>query len=305
MVKFSKTDSRLVSIWMISYNHEAYIAKAIESILSQVTTFNIEIVIGDDNSSDNTQIIIEKYRKRFPNIIKPLYHKKNVGMMPNMLETLRRCGGEYIALCEGDDYWIDTNKLQIQVDYLMNNPQVSMCFTDRIEVDEEGVKIRDHIYDAVNYTIDDIVNGFIPPTQTIVFRRVNKINKLIEKHLDSPSGDRILAYFCSKIGNIHRIPSVTAAYRLSGKGIWNSFDKQQQFFISLERFIDFHKTIGMPVNNQHIHQRINGSIIYLIGKYPMSIILNLRRIISLKRKYGIKSHFNSYLLNKIIWRVQV
>jgi glycosyltransferase involved in cell wall biosynthesis len=284
---------------MISYNHEAYIAKAIESILSQVTTFNIEIVIGDDNSSDNTQNIIETYKKRFPNIIKPRYNKKNIGMMPNMLETLRRCKGEYIALCEGDDYWIDINKLQIQVDYLINNPQASMCFTDRIEINDKGIKIRDNIYDSISYTTDDIIMGFIPPTQTIVFRNVDKINTLIENHLDSPSGDRILAFFCSKIGNIHRIPVITAAYRQSGKGVWNSYNKQQQFFISLDRYIQFHQTLGIPINNQHIHKRINGSVIYLIRKYPIGILNNLRRLLSLKKKYGIKSHFNSYLLNKI------
>lgn len=294
------SDSPLVSVWMISYNHEAYIGQAIESIICQSTTFNIEIIIGDDNSSDNTQKVIEKYKKKYPSIIKPKFNKKNIGMMSNMLATLQRCKGEYIALCEGDDYWIDKKKLQTQVEYLIGNPKVSMCFTDRIEINERSVKIKDNIYNCTIYSTEDIIKGFIPPTQTMVYRNNPIIKTLLENHLDSPSGDRILAFYCSQMGYIHRIPLITAAYRQSGKGIWNSLDKQKQFFISLERFINFHEAIGMTVNNEIIHRRINGSVSYLIKKYPLQIIKNLKKLRKLKRKYTIKSHFCSYLLNKLL-----
>ena len=107
----------LLSIASITYNHEQFIAQAIESWLMQKTSFEIEIIIGEDCSTDNTRAIIEKYRKLHPDLIKLIISESNVGMMPNFIRTLAACRGKYIALCEGDDYWTDPYKLQKQVDF--------------------------------------------------------------------------------------------------------------------------------------------------------------------------------------------
>src|SRR3954463_15222753 len=107
-----------VSVAMITYNHAAFIAQALDSVLAQHTDFDFEIVIGDDASSDGTRKIIEEYQARWPKIIKPVFHQPNVGMMKNFRQTLERCSGDYIAILEGDDYWTNQNKLTLQVDYL-------------------------------------------------------------------------------------------------------------------------------------------------------------------------------------------
>ena len=107
----------LVSIASITYNHEKFIAQAIDSFLMQETDFDFEIIIGEDCSTDDTLKIIKEYKAKYPDIIKLITSESNVGMMTNFIRTLEACSGKYIALCEGDDYWTDTLKLQKQVNF--------------------------------------------------------------------------------------------------------------------------------------------------------------------------------------------
>ena len=120
----------LVSVCMITYNHAKYISQAIESVLMQKASFPFELVIGEDCSTDNTRSTCIEYQNKFPDIIKSRLPHKNQGMIRNFIETKRACQGKYIAICEGDDYWTDTFKLQKQVDFLESNPQYGLCFTD-------------------------------------------------------------------------------------------------------------------------------------------------------------------------------
>ena len=120
-----------VSIVCITYNHADYIEKAIEGFLMQKTNFPYEILIHDDASTDKTAEIIKKYEDKFPHIIKPIYqienqYSKGVNMWADILIPLAK--GQYIAICEGDDYWTDENKLQIQVDYMEQHKECSLTF---------------------------------------------------------------------------------------------------------------------------------------------------------------------------------
>lgn len=121
-----------VSISLISYNHEMYIAKAIESVLCQKTDFAFEIVISNDASTDGTGAIIEEYAEKYPEIIRFKNRTENLGLVKNAMQTISDCSGEYIALLEGDDYWADDLKLQKQCDFLDSNRDCSFCFTNGI-----------------------------------------------------------------------------------------------------------------------------------------------------------------------------
>ena len=110
--------SKKVSVFMITYNHEKYIAEALDSILMQKTDFDFDIVIGEDCSTDATRRIVLEYSRKYPDKIKLLLHNVNVGFISNMMYVLEACTGKYVAMCEGDDYWTDPFKLQKQVDFL-------------------------------------------------------------------------------------------------------------------------------------------------------------------------------------------
>jgi glycosyltransferase involved in cell wall biosynthesis len=119
----------LVSICCITYNHEKYIKDALDSFIMQKTNFNFEILIHDDASTDKTAEIIREYELRHPNLIKPIYQAENQyskGVKVGKF-NIERAQGKYIAVCEGDDYWIDPYKLQKQVDYMSANPECLMC----------------------------------------------------------------------------------------------------------------------------------------------------------------------------------
>lgn len=126
-------DAPLVSVRCITYNHENYIAQALDSFIMQKTNFPFEIIVHDDASIDKTAEIIREYEKKYPLIVKPIYEEENQWSKPgNPLGKIVNAAltGKYVALCEGDDYWIDENKLQMQVDFLENNPEYGMCYTN-------------------------------------------------------------------------------------------------------------------------------------------------------------------------------
>ena len=139
-----------VSVAMMTYFHEKYIAEAIDSVLSQITTYTYEIVISDDGSADGTREILKDYAERYPSIIKIHFNERNLGISKNNYETRRRCRGRYIATLSGDDYWLDAHKLQTQVEYLDAHPD---CFATVTAVegrfDEDSTPF--HVYPDTKY----------------------------------------------------------------------------------------------------------------------------------------------------------
>ncbi len=132
-----KMEDPKVSVWMITFNHERFVAQAIESVLMQKTEFPVELVIGEDCSTDGTRAICEHYAREYPGRVRLLPSERNLGMQANARRTLEACSGKYIAMCEGDDYWTDPQKLQKQVDILANDSSLAFCFHN-VEVIREG-----------------------------------------------------------------------------------------------------------------------------------------------------------------------
>ena len=128
----------LVSVVMITYGHEKYIQQAIESVLEQQCNFAFELIIANDCSPDNTNKVVEAIQKKHPksNLIRYHNHIKNLGMMPNFIWSLQQVKGTYIAICEGDDYWNDSLKLQKQVDFFREKPEIVFCFHGAKTIDQ-------------------------------------------------------------------------------------------------------------------------------------------------------------------------
>lgn len=123
-------ENPLVSVKMITYNHASYIARAIEGVLQQKTSYPFELVIGEDCSTDGTREIVFEYQRMYPDIISVITSDGNVGMKRNGYRTEKACKGKYIAWCEGDDYWHNRDKIQVQVDYLERHPECGLIHSD-------------------------------------------------------------------------------------------------------------------------------------------------------------------------------
>ncbi len=127
-----------LSVIMTTYNHERYIAEAIESVLRQQTSFGVEIVVGEDCSTDRTLAVVRDYERMYPDCIRVVTSSENVGWRENYRRTIAAARGKYIALLDGDDYFTHRKKLQLQVDMLEQNPDVGMCYTRSERRDEAG-----------------------------------------------------------------------------------------------------------------------------------------------------------------------
>ncbi len=128
------------SVLITTYNQEKVIGQAIEGALAQVTSFDYEIVVAEDCSTDRTRSIICEYRDRFPDRIRPLLREQNLGLMRNFPRAFLECRGDYVACLDGDDYWTGSNKLQRQVDFLDTHQDHSICFHNALMVWDDGSK---------------------------------------------------------------------------------------------------------------------------------------------------------------------
>ncbi len=139
----------LVSVCCVTYNQEDYIRDALDGFINQKTNFKYEVLVHDDASTDNTANIIREYEEKYPNIIKGIYEKENQHSLgkSSLTRTWREATGKYIAICEGDDYWTDKNKLQKQINYLETHPECTFCF---------------HNATTLNVSTNTMINGFVP-----------------------------------------------------------------------------------------------------------------------------------------------
>lgn len=211
-----------VTVWMLVYNHEKYIAKALDSVLMQEVDFSYEIIITDDYSTDGTREVLREYKEKHGDKIRLLLNDQNVGAMQTALKSYPQCCGDYVALLEGDDYWTDPHKLQLQVNYLEGKPDFSICFHEATIFDEDQGVIRGTFcYENQKEvsTLTDILRGNFIPTASVVFR-----NHLIREFPDwfrtMPMGDiclYILLAHHGKIGFINRNMSV---YRIHSCSAW-------------------------------------------------------------------------------------
>lgn len=238
------TDNLIVSICVITYGHEKYIAQTIDGILMQEVDFDYELIISNDCSPDSTDEVVESYIKDHPkgNKIKYFSHKKNIGAYNNFVFSVQNAKGKYIALCEGDDYWIDSLKLQRQVDFLEANTDFSMCFTDYLVLSENtntltypnlskkfGVKSSFTKYDI-------ILNNFIP-TLTVMFKKETEVLKYLNENF-FPS-DWFLHVLNSKYGKIKFLNMESAVYRIHDGGVCSSVSpllNNQKYLKSIDLF---------------------------------------------------------------------
>lgn len=212
----------MVSVCMITYNHENFVSQAIESVLMQRTNFVFELVIGDDCSTDRTREIVNEYYKKYPKIIKLRLPEKNLGMQLNFIENLNACNGKYIALCEGDDYWTDPYKLQKQVDFLEANPEYGLVHTGAnvVNIENEIIFVSNDPKPTGGVFVDLLKSAFII-TCTVCIRA--DIVKTLSTRVEKENLWYIMDYWfwahCAMQSKVHFIQETTSSYRSHEFGI--------------------------------------------------------------------------------------
>jgi glycosyltransferase involved in cell wall biosynthesis len=255
----------LVSVSMLTYNHEKYIAQAIESVLKQKTDFPIELIIGEDCSTDGTRAIVDAYAGKHPGIIRVLTGQANVGALANAIRVTNACRGKYLATLEGDDFWNDELKLQKQVDFLEHNPEYGLVHSDVNHwYEEDGTLVEN--YNAVHHIHipeGDIFNEMLDPkkyiikTPTAVFRK-DLHDRYVHYEIIREKGWALADLF-SWLSMVRRtkvkyIPQALATYRILKESAGNSADFQKKL---------------------KLHQSVYAIMFYFAAKYDCNeLVLN-------------------------------
>lgn len=212
-----------VSVIVLTFNHENYITQALESILMQKVDFRYEILVGDDASSDKTPEILQKYQRRYPEIVKITLRKENVGPTRNAYELFLSAQGPYLATCEGDDFWLAPDKLKRQIDFLEAHPEYIGCSHPSKIVDECGVPLKRQklrwVCPKQNVTLNDFKGYFLPGQASSLVRR-NIYRKYPDRDFsafykaNSKIGDRTTALIYLSQGTFYRFKETMGCYRV-------------------------------------------------------------------------------------------
>jgi len=227
----------------MTYNHEKFIQDALNSFLAQKANFAFEILVFDDCSQDHTVEIIKEYEKKYPDLIKPILNNVNLNNKPRGFS--RYTNGEYIAMCEGDDYWTDPDKLQIQVDFLDQNPDYAICFHKVKRVNENNPANSSVFPENCPDTtyLEDLLEANYIQTNSVMYRN-RKIPALNTIALPKDWLSHILH---AEFGKIKIINKVMSVYRIHKNSMWGAFkndlERHKQYGnneIEFYRYIDHH-----------------------------------------------------------------
>jgi glycosyltransferase involved in cell wall biosynthesis len=235
-----------ISVIVTSYNHEKYITQCLESILCQKGDIQIEVIIGDDASTDQTRLIAEQFQARYPGIIFLLPPEKNLGITKNLKRCLDACTGDYIAICEGDDYWTDVYKLQKQKDSLDLHTDFSMCFTPFLILSEEQGTFELHadpLYLTREFiTTEDLIDhNYIGNFSCCMYRR-DTIRQLPDKLFEFFTVDWMFNMACGQFGSIGILRDPMSVYRKHAHGAWAGqpgIENQEKLLQLIDRYNEY------------------------------------------------------------------
>ena len=272
-----------VSIICITYNHEKYISQALDGFVMQKTDFPFEIIIHDDASTDDTENIIRKYEKTNKNkkaVIEPVYEKHNQYSSGNyefINDMLKSAKGKYIAFCEGDDYWTDPEKLQLQVDFLEKHPEYAVCFHP-VRVFYENNEEKEYIYpetkDETKFTVKELLQHNFIQTNSVMYRR--------QKYENMPNNimpsDIYLHLYHAQFGKIGFIDRVMSAYRRHAGGVWwDSYEGEDEIW---KKYALSHLALFVALRELYGDQADYKAII------GTAITNMFNKLIDLDKKYG-------------------
>jgi len=228
----------LVSVQMLAYNHASFIAEAIDGVVMQQASFPIELVVGVDQSQDNTLEIVLRYQKRYPDKVRVLAAETRLGAHRNEILSFSACRGKYLALCEGDDFWVDPKKLAKQVEILESDSSVAGCYHDcYILYQASGAKrlfIGDRKIDR-DANLASLVREWNIHTASMVFRNVIPAFELQKWLPCTLSSDYMLGLLVAQRGTWRYIDTPMAVYRRHGGGIWSG----KRMVERLQQLVDF------------------------------------------------------------------
>lgn len=225
----------MVSVVMIAYNMEKYISMAIKGVVTQKTDFPVELIVMDDNSTDSTPQIIERWQREYPAIIVNVRNPHNLGLQRNYLEGFARCRGKYMAICDADDYWFYKKKLLRQVRYMESHPECSISFHRMVNYYEaSGEKSLSNGGQRADTTLADLCRSNYITNSSVLYRREQvDLKKLPDWIKSDRSPDYAMHVLYGRTGNIHYFRRPMGVYRKSAGSSWSLTREAERLRMSL------------------------------------------------------------------------
>ncbi|MBB4035063.1 glycosyltransferase involved in cell wall biosynthesis [Dysgonomonas hofstadii] len=234
-----------INVILITYNHANYIRQAVESILMQETGHEVEIIVADDCSPDNTVDIIREYESKTSFSFIYLQKEHNVGYNKNYRLAFAACTGDYVAIMEGDDYWIKSNHLQNHINFLEQQYCCSMSYNRHLRLFED--QNREELFDwesNIDYeriTTEQLALGNRIGNLSCCVFRGEYIRNIDPKLFDMEIADWMLGMYMGQFGPLLYLKEVTSAYRIHDNGQWSRMDEKEQFIRIIELINEYDK----------------------------------------------------------------
>ena len=256
----------LVSISCLVYNHEPFLRQCLDGFVMQKTTFPFEAVVHDDASTDGSAAIIREYAEKYPDIIKPIYETENQyhkGTIWKIMNAAMHPNSKYIALCEGDDYWTDPNKLQIQVDFLESHPDYTLCFhrakTILNETEEETNRFPSETFKTIqdrDYTSTELMQVWTVPTASMVYLKKCQSFPLNFYYIVL-YGDIVKVLSCAEMGKVRGFDRTMSVYRIHSGGVTISSENKRKYIMCSPGHYLFIKDNFPKVDKKILHGLIS------------------------------------------------
>lgn len=235
MAQATDTSFPLVDVVMITYNQQDYIAEGIRGVVKQKGNFRLRLIIMDDCSSDRTYEIAKHWENQYPDIITVYKNKQNLGLLRNYIEGFRRCDGDYLAVCDADDYWFDSHKLNRQISYMEQHPECAITFHRVVNLyQESGEKSLSNGGQRVDTTIVDLAkSNYITNLSVVYRRRYVDFDNLPEWVYETPVPDYAFHMLYAMHGTIRYFKRPMGVYRQLKSATWSLAGRYDRLKISL------------------------------------------------------------------------
>lgn len=307
----------MLSIYVVTYGHEKYIREALDSILMQKTKYTYEVLVGEDASPDNTREILREYEEKYPNIFRMYYREKNMRSInrSNANDLRQRCKGKYVIALEGDDFWIDDNKIEEQIVFLEKHPEYIAVAHNCLVVDQNSYPNGESYPECkdTEYTLRHFASSILPGQLTTVMYRNPYIDERINFSIMERGlmpGDRLLYFVLASYGKIYCIQEQKSAYRhVVSEGMSYSarykydYDDEKKWH---EELAQYAKEIENKEAAKYADMLCLRCMCYGLRKHSINLGEFLKELKDLKFNHRvyclyIKQLINHHILKKKIW----
>ena len=307
---------RLISVIVTTYNQEATIGRTLDSILAQQCHLPVEIVVGEDCSTDGTLAICRQYAQRFPEQVRLIANEKNKGIVDNYFDCLLAARGDYIADCAGDDFWIDPQKLEKEARVLEAHDDVTLVHTDWLYYDETTGQTRPHTERQFDQAFTDgstMLEAILTQTTlpvvhlcTALYRKsafleAYREDTFVFRNKEFGCEDLSLTFMLARMGRIAYLPDVTLHYSVGHNSVsFNDDDARQFRFVkrisSLTRYLSQTYNVGSAVVDRHLQERMHALMMHAFRAHDRQL---RSEAIQLGKEWGIRPLGKTRIVNAL------